>query len=122
MSTAKSKSILYLLTPGFADPATGPAKFYCPYCMRIEGMLSVFPVLRHALDIRYVDFAKPRGNLADYAGPGSQSCPQLIFLEEDDEVSKKWSAPGQKGSRRMDKTSEICEYFSERFALPIRHP
>ncbi len=122
MSTPNVKPILFLFKVGFEDKAAGPEIFYCPFCMRIEGMLSVFPVLREELDIRYVPFAKPRGDLPLHAGPTEQSCPKIVLTEGDDSVSGRWSVAGENGSRRIDKTSEISEYLSARFDLPIRHP
>lgn len=117
----KPKPILYLLKPGFLDADLGPDNYYCPYCVRIEGMLSVFPVLRQELDIRYVDFAKPRGQLAQFAGADSQSCPQLIFQSGDDDLSSNWSVAGENKVRRIHETAKIAEYFSARFNLPVAH-
>lgn len=117
-----TKPILYLLHNGFLDPETGPEQFYCPYCIRIEGMLAAFPKLREKLDIRYVDFAKPRGDLPEFSGHANQSCPQLILPDGDDEVSAAWSVEAQNGARRIEGTTAIQDYLSKRFGLSRRHP
>ncbi|MGL5362666.1 MAG: DUF3088 family protein [Bosea sp. (in: a-proteobacteria)] len=51
---------------------------YCPDCAVIEGVLAYHPALRQALDIRYVDFARPRQALVDLVGEGEQGCPMLL--------------------------------------------
>lgn len=38
--------------------------------------MALFPVIRHQVEVNYVDFAKPRGALHTLAGEQSQSCPQ----------------------------------------------
>ena len=116
------KPILFLFRPGFADPKVGSDNYYCPFCMRIEGMLRSFPQLTEELDIQYVDFDGPRRGLDRYAAVGSQSCPQLVLRDGDDSSSAKYTVEGLENSRRIIKTSQISSYFSERFGLPTRHP
>jgi hypothetical protein len=72
-----TRDILFLLKPDFAD---GPgAPWYCPECAQIEGMLHYYPRLRHHLDIRYVDFPRPRREIVALVGEENQSCPVLIL-------------------------------------------
>lgn len=118
----KTKPLLYLLKHAFLDETVGPGLFYCPYCMQVEGMLSAYPQLREELEIIYVDFEKPRGQLADFSGQENQSCPQLIFAEGDDARSSQWTVTARNGARRIDQTADIMQYLSEHFALPQRHP
>ena len=113
---------LFLLKSNFTDPKAGSGTFYCPYCIRIEGLLSVFPILRQTLQIVYVEFAKPRGMLPDFAGSEDQSCPQLVFPEGDDDFSHQWSVAGVGATRRIEDTQHIEAYLSTRFNLPTRHP
>ncbi len=51
---------------------------YCPDCALIEGVLAYHPALRQALDIRYVDFARPRQAIVDLIGEAEQGCPMLL--------------------------------------------
>lgn len=120
--TNSAQPILFLLRPDFLDSATGDGAFFCPYCLRIEGLLSIFPVLRHSLQICYVDFPKPRGALAQLAGAESQSCPQLVFPAGDDEVSGRWSVAGAADARRIENTADIEDYLILRYGLSGRHP
>lgn len=114
--------ILFLLKNSFLDPKAGQQEFYCPFCVSIEGMLAVFPQLRDELDIRYVDFAKPRGDLPKFVGDKNQSCPQLVLCDGDDDVSGAWSVEALNGARRIKDTTAIQDYLSQRFGLPHRHP
>jgi hypothetical protein len=51
---------------------------YCPDCALVEGVLAYHPALRQALDVRYVDFARPRQAIVDLVGESEQGCPMLL--------------------------------------------
>jgi len=67
------KDILFLLEKDFTDGGSEP--FYCPESALIEGVLSYYPHLREHLDVRYVNFAKPRAKIVELLGESNQSCP-----------------------------------------------
>lgn len=70
---------LFLLKPGFQDPARDTGKsYYCPPCTLIEGVLSFYPELRQKLEVNYVDFKRPRPAIIELIGEENQSCPTLI--------------------------------------------
>ena len=60
---------LFLLRPGFRDPAAGEGNFYCPFSAAIEGVLNYFPHLRSRIDVHEVDFPRPRPAVAALLGP-----------------------------------------------------
>jgi hypothetical protein len=69
--------ILFLLKHDFAD---GPgAPFYCPECAQLNGVLHYYPKLRHWLDVRYVDFPRPRQEIIALIGEPNQGCPVLVL-------------------------------------------
>ncbi len=71
------RDTLFLLKEDFPD---GPGlPYYCPDCAQITGVLSYFPKLRHQLDIRYVDFQRPRQEIVKLLGESYQGCPVLIL-------------------------------------------
>lgn len=72
----KTKDRLYLLRSGFMKGDAGP--FYCNDSAPVEGMLSFFPQLRQLLDVRYLEFARPRIALIEELGPEHQSLPALV--------------------------------------------
>lgn len=71
-----SRDILFLLHPRFLSEQ-GERQF-CPDCMIVEGVLACFPDLRTRLDVRYVDFPRPRQDIVDLVGAAKQGCPMLI--------------------------------------------
>jgi len=71
---------LFLLKVDFQDINRNPeAKYFCPECAPVEGLLSYYPRLRNELEVVYVDFARPRKVLVDLLGEENQSCPVLVL-------------------------------------------
>lgn len=70
---------LFLLTPLFPDPKAGPGLYHCPECAQIEGLLSYFPFLRSRVEVRYVDFPRPRAVVVALLGADHQGCPVLVL-------------------------------------------
>lgn len=73
--------ILFLLKPNFSDKDrdNGDKHYYCPDCAFIEGVLSYYPKLREQIDIRYINFPKPRKEIVELVGGEHQGCPNLIL-------------------------------------------
>ncbi|WP_367181347.1 DUF3088 family protein [uncultured Roseovarius sp.] len=116
-----TSTILYLLRSDFIDARAGNTAFYCPQCLLVEGFLSVFPHVRQNLDIRYVDFDRPRGDMTRYVSD-NQSCPQLVFPDGDDRHSVGHSTSGISPARRIENVQHILVYLVMRFDLPQPHP
>lgn len=78
--TDMKRDILFLLRHDFVDGTeTG---YYCPECAEINGVLHYYPTLRHRLDIRYVDFTRPRPEVVSLVGAANQSCPVLVLAPD----------------------------------------
>jgi Protein of unknown function (DUF3088) len=74
------RDILFLLKEKFED---GPGQpFFCQHCAEITGVLAYFPELRHQLDIRYVEFPRPRTDIVELVGEAHQGCPVLVLAEK----------------------------------------
>ena len=73
------RPILFLLKSGFSDGESGP--FFCPDTAYVEGFLSYAPELADHLDIRRIEFEKPRSEIVNILGAPNQSCPVYIFPE-----------------------------------------
>ena len=71
------KDRLFLLRPGFFNSAHGP--LYCSDSVPIEGLLGFFPQLRELIDIRYLEYSRPRQPLIQVLGADHQSLPVLII-------------------------------------------
>lgn len=74
------RDILFVLKERFED-GSGQT-FYCPHCAEVAGILAYFPELRHQLDVRYVDFPRPRNELVELIGEPNQNCPMLVLAEK----------------------------------------
>lgn len=74
---ARMTDQLFLLAHDFRD---GPgAPYYCPECAQLNGVLHYYPQLRHRLDVRYVDYARPRAAIVALLGEANQGCPVLVL-------------------------------------------
>ena len=73
--------ILFLLSPNFTDGARDSEgkRYYCPSCAFLEGVLHYCPELREKLDIRYIDFPRPRREIIALVGDANQGCPNLVL-------------------------------------------
>ena len=74
-----SKHILFLLKPSFYDGEEGP--FYCPHSAAMEGLLKYVPDLESKLDVRRIDFQRPRPDIVKLLGEENQGTPVLILDE-----------------------------------------
>ncbi len=71
---------LFLLKADFKDVNRDDDKrYFCPDCVMIEGLLSYYPSLVNEIEVKYVNFARPRQVLVDLLGEENQSCPVLVL-------------------------------------------
>ena len=111
------KDQLFLLRPGFKNAGMGP--LYCSDSAPVEGVLSFFPELRKLLDVRYLEFARPRRELVAALGEPNQSLPVLILAEQ--RIIKDSSLEPDKVNGKWFFTSErsIRHYLSTQYDLPL---
>jgi glutathione S-transferase len=100
------RDTLYILTPGFEDPAYPGKTFYCWHCALMEGVLASFPEPADRLDVRRIAWPKPRREVADLLGEDNQSLPVLVLAE---------------GGFINDKDA-ILDALTERHGFPHPHP
>jgi hypothetical protein len=115
--------ILFLLTPGFTDSARDHEgkRYYCPDCAFLEGVLGCCPELRTRLDIRHVDYPRPRRAIVELVGDAHQGCPNLVldpanhgFVDAD-----KFHTAGDR--LHATDTRVIVEYLAERHGALVPH-
>ena len=113
------KDILFLLPPAFqvegeVEGAGGEA-WFCPDCAPIEGLLASFPMLKGALDIRYVArFARPRAEMVALVGEAHQGCPTLLTRTKPQSVA----AAESSGWFVIADPGPIARYLHERHGVP----
>ncbi|WP_174300187.1 DUF3088 domain-containing protein [Caulobacter sp. S45] len=110
------KDTLFLLKPGFSNAGLGP--LYCGDSVSVEGMLSFFPGLREKIDVRYIDFARPRQDLVSRLGEDNQSVPVLV-LGDGVIVKDNGIVPQKAGDVRFLADERLIRrYFSAQYGLP----
>jgi hypothetical protein len=107
------KDQLFMLKPGFFDGEHGP--FYCGDGIAIEGLLGMFPVLRNAIDIHYVEFTKPRSAIAGQIGVANQSVPVLVIA--DPAAATGFAFKSGQDKFFLDDQLQIRQYLSQRYGV-----
>lgn len=115
-----AKDRLYLLRPGFDDPAidSGGKGWVCPACAMVEGYLAAFPQVRDALDVVYYPYPKPRREIVDLVGEAHQGMPLLILAEPevgDDILSAN-------GLSFISAEKAILRHLARRHGVAAPHP
>ncbi|NTH14225.1 DUF3088 domain-containing protein [Agrobacterium rhizogenes] len=110
---------LFLLKPGFLDPAYPGQSFYCWHCALIEGVLASFPVLATRLDVERIAWPRPRQAVIDWVGEEHQSLPLLVLANGETSVHQTGQAQGRCLVADKDK---ILAALSERHGFPNPHP
>jgi len=100
------KDTLYLLAPGFRDPAYPDKIFYCWHCALMEGVLASFPELARKLDVRRIPWPRPRQALVELLGAENQSLPVLVLAE----------------GGFINNKDAILTAFTDRHGFPHQHP
>ncbi|MFM2044748.1 MAG: hypothetical protein RLY86_3324 [Pseudomonadota bacterium] len=113
-----ARDTLFLLNPGFADPAFPGKTFYCPYCAQIEGVLALFPDLAARLDVVRVDFPRPRPAVIALVGAENQSLPTLVLA---DDAPAGLETGEYRGVRLVKDTEAILKALSARHGVPEPH-
>jgi hypothetical protein len=87
----------------------------------VVGLLEFYPALKQKLEVRYLDFPRPRPELVELLGAENQSCPVLVF---DDAPADLPSAPGIEqatGRWFIEGADEIAKYLALVYGIGIPH-
>jgi hypothetical protein len=114
--------ILFLLKKDFADTARDTSKkYYCPDCAMLEGVLSYYPELRQKLDIRYIDYPRPRKEITALAGETHQGCPNLILDPANHQDKNASSFIRYRNILHSDDNKVILEYLADKYHIADAH-
>jgi hypothetical protein len=113
------RHVLFLLKAGFHDEKGGP--FFCPGCAAVEGFLRYAPEVEKRLDVRRIDFLRPRSGIVELIGAAHQGCPVLV-LDEDEALPARASISEETGRAYISGSTEICEFLGHSFGAPTPHP
>ncbi|MBW3566733.1 MAG: DUF3088 domain-containing protein [Proteobacteria bacterium] len=111
--------ILFLFKPGFID---GNARWFCPYSAQVVGFLTYFHEVRSTLDVREIDFPKPRKEIVEMIGEEFQSLP-LLILAKRSPIPKEFEndVVTARGHRIITDTKVILRYLATTRNLPLPH-
>lgn len=113
------RDTVFLFKPDFTDEGK---HWFCPYSAQVVGFLNYFPAARSTLDIREIDFAKPRKEVIELIGEAFQSLPVLILAPDasvPDELQD--DVATSKGHRVISDTRAILRYLALTRELPEPH-
>ncbi|AVA23860.1 DUF3088 domain-containing protein [Rhizobium sp. NXC24] len=110
---------LFLLRPGFEDPAYPGQQFYCWHCALLEGVLASFPDLAPQLDVQRIEWPRPRQSVIALIGEQNQSLPLLVLAEGANSLHQTGIYDGRVFISEKDK---ILAALSERHGFPLPHP
>ena len=110
-----TRDILFLLAPGFED---NDRREYCPECAEMWGVLSYFPAIKEALEIRYEPIAHPRPGLVEMLGAGDWNCPTLVLADDADAAPQAWIKSAN-GRRFIDNARDIGRHFAQHYGTPV---
>jgi hypothetical protein len=114
-----TRDILFLLKHDFPDGEGAP--YYCPECAQINGVLHYYPHLRHVLEVRYVDFPRPRPEIVALIGAENQGCPVLVLADAPPASSEGCEIGVWEGHRFVSGAEAIGNYLSKVYGVGRPH-
>ena len=113
------KDILFLLPADFDD---GGAPWYCRECAEVHGLLALYPRLADELDIRIIDFPRPRAAMVELLGEANQNAPSLVIGDPLRELPEHVPVKRANGRRFIDSAKPIGEYLATVYGIGRPHP
>lgn len=110
---------LYLLKPHFMDAGKGP--YFCPGCAQMVGLMEFYPALKEQLEVRWLDFPRPRPQLIDLLGEENQSCPVLVLKAAPNGLPSTPALQQAKGRWFVVGADEIANYLAQLHGIGIPH-
>ena len=114
-----SQDQLYLLKPDFLDGDSRP--YFCPGCAEVVGLLEFYPQLKERVELHYVDFPRPRPELAGLLGEENQSCPVLVLKTVPPALPLGLNVQQANGQTFVEGAKEIADYFAHVCGTGIPH-
>lgn len=114
-----TRDILFLLKHDFPDGPGVP--YYCPECAQLNGVLHYYPQLRHALEVRYVDFPRPRPEIVALIGGENQSCPVLVLAGAPPAAAEGCEIGVHQGRHFVSGAEAIGNYLSRAYGVGRPH-
>lgn len=101
------------------DAGKGP--FFCPGCAQMVGLLEFYPALKEHLEVRYLDFPRPRPELVELLGEENQSCPVLVLKDAPNSPPSTLSLQQAKELWFVEGADAIANYLTHVHGTGIPH-
>lgn len=111
-----AKDRLFLIKPGFTNPARPGTEFVCPSCNQVEGLLASFPERGNEIEVIRVEFPRPRHDVIALIGEENQGLPVLILGDNPPDDAQDYN-----GVRFVNDTPRILALLAERHGFPKLH-
>jgi hypothetical protein len=109
---------LFFIKPHFPDHGKS---YYCPGCAELVGLLEFYPALKASLEVRWVDFARPRPELVALLGAENQNCPVLVLKSVALNLSAHLKVQHANGHDFVADAREIGEYLAHVHGIGLPH-
>jgi hypothetical protein len=114
-----ARDTLFLLQAPFVD---GPGtSFYCTECAELNGLLHYQPELREHLDVRFIDYPRPRAEIVARVGEAHQSCPVLVLAEGSPGDGPEVKRAEGRDARFVSGARDIAHHLAARFGTSRPH-
>jgi hypothetical protein len=101
------------------DARKGP--YFCPGCAQMVGLLEFYPALKSKLEVRWLDFPRPRPELIELLGEENQSCPVLVLCAAPGPSLARPPLQQANGRWFVEGANEIATYLAHAHGIGIPH-
>lgn len=119
MPAPHDRADLFLLKPGFEDPAFPDGIYFDRFSALLEGVLRSFPKLERRIVVHRIDFARPRVAVAALAGENNQTLPRLVLPPG---VVSSHASAEHEGRRSVAGAVAIIAALVELYGIAPPHP
>lgn len=110
---------LFVFRPGFTDRGE---TWFCPFSAQVIGFLSYYPEVRDTIDLRAIDFPRPRQAIVELVGEEHQAAPILVLADGAAPPDVPGVTVGRaRGRLFVESTIEILRYLAATRGLPGPH-
>lgn len=115
---------LFLLNPDFQDERVDGTtqSYYCPHNAMIEGILTYYPELKTKLEIKYIDFPRPRKQLVELIGEEHQGSPCLVISKDNSDIVDTSYFNDSGEYLFVNKKELIARYLADKHSIGKPHP